>query len=276
VDNAMNPDYVVGSIRFSELVLYLLAFGGLIAVADFIGILPASVAKWLARNRVEVMLQALKRVGVRACWDEQTSSVRLVNRLLSSTGIKEPLYKIQLRAMLDEDTFNGDVHIGENRWFTSDRFVDVMGACTDPQRAAQYARILNTHAHFAGAGEFDVVATPKSGSSILGYEFAKLTGKPFVTGIQRKVQSANEQLAEHSCLDYSRNLQLKGRRVLLVDDSTTGGRKMLDLAEQLRSMGCVVDQALVLFEPKGKGARDALKAQQIGLMSVQDGPVGSF
>jgi hypothetical protein len=73
-----------------------------------------------------------------------------------------------------------------------------------------------------------------------------------------------------------KQLSLSGKTVLLVDDSTTGGSKMLDLAKALAAAGATVTDALVLFEPQGKGARERLRSSNIQLHSIVDGPVGRF
>ncbi len=83
-------------------------------------------------------------------------------------------------------------------------------------------------------------------------------------------------MSSHSRLDYSKDLDLTGKRVLLVDDSTTGGRKQMELASALREAGASVENSLVLFEPQGKGAREKLKQEGIELHAIQTGPDGSF
>ena len=159
----MNPNNLVGSVSFNDLILWVLGLGSVIAIADFVGLLPPSVAKWLARNRLEATLQALRKLGVRACWNEATGTVSLVDRTLDAAGIKEPAYKQRLRDILAQNTFSGAVVIGGTRSFHSDAFIDVMGASTDHETVVELARILNTHCVLQGVSGFDVVATPKTG-----------------------------------------------------------------------------------------------------------------
>jgi orotate phosphoribosyltransferase len=273
---AINPDNIFGDIKFNDLVLWILAVGGLPAILDYAGFLPQWLARWIARNRLESTLQALKRIGVRVSWNEEQQTLNIIQRTLSATSIMEPAYKVHLRHLLDEDSFVGSVDIGVTRKFTSEKFIDVMGGSTDPARVKEYARILNTHLGIENIPDFDLIATPKEGTPILGYEFSVLTGKPLILGVIEKAKNASQIMGNHVILDYPKSLLLQDKRALLVDDSTTGGRKMMDLAEELRRAGVTVEDAFVLFEPKGKGAREKLKRQGINLHAIVDGPQGRF
>ena len=272
----MDPNNLFGSFKFNDLILWLLGLATLVGVLDANGFLPARLAKWLARNRLENTLNALKKLDVKVCWDEERGSITITDRVLDSIGIKELAYRAELRNLLKEDSFKGSMEIGDTRIFSQDQFIDVMGATTNSQRAIRYAKLLQTHLETVKIPPFDIVATPRTGSPILGYEFARLGRKPFVMGVYEKVHDKDGAMGGHSKLDFSRALKLAGKTVLLVDDSTTGGRKQVDLAKELRAAGAIVRNSLVLFEPQGKGAREKLKLEGIDLFSVQVGPTGNF
>lgn len=270
----MNPDTIFGSIRFNDIIIWILALATVISVLESNGFLPKFIAKWLARNRLESTIKALQALGVRVTHDETDTNIKLANKLLDKTKVKELAYKTELRGMLLEDSFTGDLHIGATTYFQSGQFIDVIGSSTNPKRAVRYAKLLHTHAKIEEINDFDVVATPRSGSPILGYEFARLCQKPFIVDSPNKVTDASKTMGAHANLDFPQSLILKDKSVLIVDDSTTGGRKQIELANLLRAEGAKVEKSLILFEPKGKGAREKLTLNKIKLYSIIDGPTG--
>ena len=272
----MDIKNIFSEIAINDLILFVLALATLISVADTNGFLPNRIAKWLARNRLESTLNALRKLNVRVCWDEDKGSITLIDRVLDSTNIKEYAYKAELRAMLDEDAFEGSMQIGATTVFSSAKFIDAMGATTDTARATHYAKLLQTHYKIENMPAFDVVATPRTGSPILGYEFARLSQKPFVMGTSEKVKDKGKTMGSHSTLDYPKSLDLNGKTVMLVDDSTTGGRKQIELTKQLCDAGATVKISLILFEPQGKGAKDKLAKQGVTLHSIITGPSGNY
>ncbi len=272
----INPDNFFGAITFGNIILWILGLATVVAVLDYVGFLPSRWAKLLARNRLELILISLKRLGVQVCWNEEVITLSVLDQVLNAAHITEPAYKVRLRQLLAEDTLVGKVNIGETRTFSSDEFIDVMGGSTSMVRSLEYAKILNTHVDIESIDMFDIVATPKTGSPILGYEFSRLVKKPLVLGVLKKLDDASGNMGFHACLDFPVGLSLSGKNVLLVDDSTTGGRKMLDLATMLRDAGATVTDALVLFEPQGKRARESLAKKSITLHSIAAGPAGRF
>lgn len=272
----IDPNKFFGNWTFGSITLWLLAFGGIVTIVDFIGFLPPGLAKWLARNRLEATLKSLKQLGVRVCWNEESNTVSFFERALDAAKIKEAAYKIRLRELLTEDTYEATFNVGSTRMFTSPSFVDAMGSSTSIARALEFAKILNTHANVEGIKDFEIVACPKAGSPVLGYEFSRLTGRSLVLGVLEKVTDIGGTMGAHAALDFPKSLSLRGKKILVVDDSTTGGRKMIELIEALRKEGATISDALVLFEPKGKGAREALSRVDVQLHSVIEGPDGRF
>jgi flagellar hook assembly protein FlgD len=171
-------------------ILLILSLAGVVAVLEYVGFMPAAISRWIARNRLESTLQALKRLGVRVTWDEDSRSVGLIERTLAAVRVKQPAYKVRLQQMLEDDTYTGEFDIGQTRTFSGSTFIDVMGSSTNEGNASRYARTLKTHAASLSLTPYDVVATPKEGSPILGYEFSRLVDKPLVLGVVEKVRDA--------------------------------------------------------------------------------------
>ena len=272
----MDPNNIFGTLKFNDLILWLLSLATLFSILESIGLFPNSLAKWLARNRLENTLNSLKKLNVRVCWDEEKGLVTINDRMLDTLGIREHAYKQDLKRLLKEDSYRGAMEIGGTTTFSSDVFIDVMGSTTEPKRALRYAKILHTHLKIQGLPIFDLVATPRTGSPILGYEFARLCHKPFIMGVHEKLHDKGQTMGHHATLDFPSTLNLSGMTVLIIDDSTTGGRKQVELAVKLRSAGAIVNSSLILFEPIGKGARDKLKGVDITLYSVMNGPIGNY
>lgn len=64
------------------------------------------------------------------------------------------------------------------------------------------------------------------------------------------------------------DIPVKGARALIVDDSTTGGRRVLSVINDLRKYGYEVSECLVVFEPQNKDARKKLSDQEVNLISI--------
>lgn len=276
------PENIFGPFTWNNVLLWLLALAGLVSVVGFVvssidaaGLLPPWLARWIARNRFGETLKALERLNVRTRWDDERQSI--LNLLMSR--LETPSYLGVLQTMLAKETYTGEIQIGEGRLFTSQGFIDVIGATTRQTAAQQYAQILNTFRLEKGIVDFDLVACPKSGSPILGYEFSRLTEKQLILGkppgTSAKIKDPYNILGAHIELDFPRDVSLQGKRILLVDDSTTGGSKMLSLVKSLRAAGATVHLALVLFEPQGKDARKSLEKEEVRLFSVMSGPKGN-
>lgn len=256
----------------NKIILFVLSLGALVFVVDMVGFLPSWLEKWIAKNRLETTLRALKSLGVMVAWDnEKPSTHRSFSKKIRGS---EPLYKKKLKMMIEEASLGENaVEAGEKRSFTVENYVDIMGNSTNSEKAKDYARILYAYiVDESLLNNIDFIATPKEGSPILGYEVSHLLKKPLVLGVCHKGKSTSENVLSHLSLDYDIALDLREKRALLIDDSTTGGRVMLDLAAALRKDGAIVKDACVLFEPIGKNARTLLRNDNIILHAVVNGP----
>ncbi|WP_010324682.1 hypothetical protein [Marinobacterium stanieri] len=182
-----------------------------------------------------------------------------------------------LRKILEECTINQDVGVGSTEQVKAHQYIDAMSMSTNPADAVQLARCLSSfwrkklgdNCIKIQSPDFTFIVNPKGGSPILGYEFSKIMQKPFALHISgnHKFTSSNEKLKFQSCFD-SKYKPKEGDIALIVDDSATGGRKVLEAIDDLKPHGVVVTDCLVLFEPTVKNIRKKLKAQGIQLHSI--------
>lgn len=127
---------------------------------------------------------------------------------------------------------------------TSDVYVDVKRAWTDPDRLAVLASALA-----ARAGEEDRLAGMELGAVPLVVALALATGKPYV--VLRKAAK------EHGTRQAFEGEIPPGSRVLLIEDVTTTGGSTIRSIEIVRAAGGVVERALVVIDREA-GARDRL------------------
>jgi orotate phosphoribosyltransferase len=258
-----------------EAALWVIALSTFLLALEVVGLLPDRVSRFINRNRLALSLQILRELGV---------DVREVRRATLTARIKayfakEDNYSAQAKARLDNISIKSEVELGQERHSRFSSFVDLMGASTKPDVAIWFAKILSTHLRrLIQSGEidtdFDAIACPKDGSPILAYEFAKLMAKPLILCPVNAKFSGREDLATR-LVDVDPAVDLAAiRRVLLIDDSTTGGRKALNVIHTLRRLDIDTNDFLVVFEPKGKNARGVLQENGVRLHSVTEGPSG--
>ena len=252
------------------IILSLSSISTLLVVAEAFGFLPDKLSLWLNRKKLSQTLEILKQFGMdvdkykRAIisvnipsYSNQTDLANAVNDLLTKTKIEEP-----------------GITVGKVENACTGYWFDVMGFTTDPQMAILFARFLSTHLKHLIRDEtifqspnFDFIVTPKQGSPILGYEFAKIVDKHFVLHPEEYKFNATKKIPRKD-FDFGKNVPPKGSVALLVDDSTTGGRKMKRAVDDLRRYGYTVTDCLVIFEPTVKNARRILEQDGIRLHSI--------
>jgi len=176
----------------------------------------------------------------------------------------------KIKEVINNFVKKGKFSVGKTYQLEVEQFADLMSGSCDPNNAIAIARCLSTHIKIKSEiSDFDFVATPKNGSPIIGYEFAKIVNKPFIMHDcnETKYTTSNEEFSALSKFDSPIKLE-KGKVGLIVDDSTTGGRKVMMLADDLRALGCVVSDCLVAFEPQGKKGGNLLTSAGIRLHSI--------
>jgi len=148
------------------------------------------------------------------------------------------------------------VSVGKTEAVDVDEYWDVMGDSTNDRKAVLYARMLSSkYKELLREGlisDFDFVVTPVNGSPILGYEFAKILKKK--VALHRsdpKYYLNNGEQEWHQYFDMHPQPE-RGGKALIVDDSTTGGRMVIEAIDHARAFGYEVEHCLVVFEPQHK------------------------
>lgn len=163
--------------------------------------------------------------------------------------------------------------VGLHRPTTLKYYYDLIGGTCDSNNAEYFAQLLSSFwaANSADRSvvtdpDFDFVVTPKSGSPILGYEFAKLINKPLVLHepTKRIKNSKDDMRTWFNCSEIPE----PGSTALIVDDSTTGGEKVSEAIKHLRDYNYIVHTCLVVFEPRVKDARTRLNSLSVQLVSL--------
>ncbi len=244
----------------------LLGISGLLVVAEALGFLPDRVSRWVNRNRLAQTLAVLREMGIDIDRLRRRNVAGSITEHFQISELPE-----RVRAALRPLTIEDAVGIGATDIVRANRFIDLMGGTTAPTTAAMFARYLETFWRDCiltqGADpEIDFVVTPKSGSPILGYEFAKNLALPFITyNLAKKFVVEPDQFrAQFDCSSPPR----EGSQGLIVDDSSTGGGKILELINDLRRFGYDAKDCLIVFEPELKDARRKIRDQGVRLHSI--------
>lgn len=252
----------------NQIILFILAISTLIGILDFVGFLPGNLRNLLHVNRSNDIIETLKKLGV---------DVEKLNRLneyvkYPKESTNESIEKVT-NDMINKFKIDENIAIGHYRTKELNYYIDLIGATCDHQYAVYFARLLSTYWADAIINtnnikncKFDFVVTPKGGSPILGYEFAKLINKPFVLH-EESERFQNRPDEFRTFFNCSKNPQ-HGQTALIVDDSTTGGKMVLDTIKHLRQFEYKVDICLVVFEPCIKDAKQKLEQNDVQLVSI--------
>ena len=255
---------VVGAV-----ILAVLAVATVVTVLDWCGFLPIFISRFVFKNRVDEIKSILSEMGV----DFREQKKKRFFYKLSSFFKSDDEIGDQVKEIISRHLKTGGFEVGKTKSFKVDEYADLMSGSCDPRDAELIARCLSTYlrlnyASFSSA-DFDFVVTPKSGSPFIGYEFSKLISKPLVLHDcnEVKYRSSSDKLNAISRFDCA--VEIKSGMVgLVVDDSTTGGRKVNSLVNDLRNLGCVVSDCLVVFEPQGKNGSNLLSTNGVRLHSI--------
>lgn len=250
----------------NNLILFVLAVSTLIQVLNWLGFLPQKIRKFLKLNQSQDTLEVLEEMGV---------DIKRYQRQNAVIGIPidfpEDIEK-DTEEKLKELMLNINVSVGRNRGTALNYYIDLIGYTCDSKYAKSYAKLLSTYwAKAVAEGTvnnpcFDFIVTPKNGSPILGYEFAQLLGKPFVLH-EDSERFASRKDDMRKKFDCGKVIE-KGKTALIVDDSTTGGRMVMDTISDLRKYGFKIKTCLVVFEPQIKDARKKLNNEGVQLISI--------
>lgn len=258
---------------FLFLILTITSISTVLLLAEAVGFLPDKVSRWLNRNRLSQTIVVLKEFGIdidkhKRCAISADIPIYYDDRADLEKGLIEELRRLCITE---------NVTVGKTETVYTKFFIDLMGASTNPEIAKLFARYLSTYwkrvvkdKGVVQIPDFDFVVTPKMGSPILGYEFSQIIQKPFVLHVfEDKFQTQVDNPQRK--FDFGKHvlhLPEKGSKALLVDDSATGGRKMIDAIEDLRKYGYNVSDCLIVFEPTIKNVRERLRNRGVILHSI--------
>lgn len=260
-------------IDFDKVIIFLLAISTVISVLDWIGLLPEVVSNWLNRNRLSSFIKILKELGIDVEKQKRINISHKYTDYFNQNSQKKDNISQSLEKTLQEITLslNVEVDIGSSSIVSTNKYINVMGASTSPQKAVELSKYLTsymkqiTELDELSTVDYDFVVTPKEGSPILGYEFSRIVNKPFALHTSRPKFCGSD--SEHVKFDFYKAPR-KQSVALIVDDSTTGGRLVCDTIDDLRKLGYVVTDCLVLFEPQLKNVSDILHQKNVKLHSI--------
>jgi orotate phosphoribosyltransferase len=258
---------------FSWIILAILGVSTIIFVAESVGFLPNFIRKRIMKNRASETIDVLKDIGF------DVEKVKRQNRAAKiSEQVAPPTLSENARRLTNESVISKPLKVGRVEAVDSNSFIDLMGSTCNSSTAVDAAQQLSAHwrnviqeSSEQTIPDFDFVAAPKSGSPLIAYEFAKLQKKPLIFH--------NENLKFTSeDVDFAARFDAATKPApdsvgIIIDDSTTGGRKGLEVIEHLRDAGYQVHDFLVIFEPLtkqavGRNASARLKAVDVRLHSI--------
>ncbi|MCF6172745.1 MAG: hypothetical protein L3J44_03040 [Campylobacteraceae bacterium] len=246
-----------------EIILYISAISTIILVAEATGILPLLISKYIFRRKFANTIEMLKELGC----DIEKKQLITKNDKIFSMEIENKLKKI---------TIKKNVEIGKRQnGKIFPEYINLMGATANERNAIDFARELYTFKkeHLSSV-EFDFIVTSKLGSPILGYEFAKLIEKPFVLhSSEEKFRPIDKKPDARIKFDFGNQKFKNFKKALIVDDSTTGGRKIKEIIVDLKRYRFEVSDCLVVFAPQGKNADTELKEEGVKLHSIVQTPI---
>lgn len=258
---------------FSWIVLTLLGISTVVFVCDAVGFLPKRLQNFLYRNRSAQTIEVLKDLGFEVDRVKRKNRAARIAEKRTADSLEQGAKKLTDSFMIKKR-----LKVGRVDAVQTNSFINLMGASCNPIRALEAAQLLsslwrNKISEFdeKTIPDFDFVAAPKAGSPLIAYEFARLHKKPLVLHNENpKFQSEEFDFA--SLFDAEEQPE-DGARAIIVDDSTTGGRKAAETIQHLRDSGYVVSDFLVVFEPLtkkdiGRNAAERLSAVGVTLHSI--------
>ncbi len=116
------------------------------------------------------------------------------------------------------------------------------------------------------APEFDVILTPEAKSIPIAYEFSRQSGKPYVVArkgvkvymrnpLEVEVNSITTQHKQHLYLGETEVEQIRGKRVLVVDDVVSTGESLAAVRKLVSAAGGI-EAAVCTFLVEGDGDHD--------------------
>jgi orotate phosphoribosyltransferase len=225
------------------------------------------------RNRAAQTIDVLRDIGFDVERVKRQNRASKIGEKIAPTTLADNAKRLTSAHLISKP-----LKVGRVDAVDTNSFIDLMGATCDPVKALDAAQQLSAHwrnivssTDETTTPDFDFVAAPKSGSPLIAYEFAKLHKKPLVLHNETpKFVSDGEDFEAHFDAAFRPE---NGSVGLIVDDSTTGGRKGVEVIQNLREAGYQVHDFLVIFEPLTKRERERnakvrLQAVNVSLHSI--------
>jgi orotate phosphoribosyltransferase len=141
----------------------------------------------------------------------------------------------------------------------SDYYIDIKKASSNPKILKKLAEAMAEY-----AGGYDFIAGMELGAVPLSVALSLETGIPYV--IIRK------EKREHGTGKQIEGGEVKGKRVLVIEDVTTSGKSVVKSIQILRENKAIVDEVVVVVD-RETGAEEKLRTVEVGfipLLSVSD------
>lgn len=248
--------------------LVILSITTIIDLLCRFGLFPQNWIKRLKLGHAQDTLEVIKELGVDVDLYRRRNATINIPYFYSGKNLEKETLK-----MLNDIKIHKKVSVGRVQSTNLPYYIDLIGHSCNQQTAEAYARLLSSywkymidHTPDVKNPRIDFVCTPKNGSPILGYEFAKILQVPFVLheDSERFRSSVDDMRKKFDCA----SVPYPGSIALIVDDSTTGGRMVLDTIDDLKKYNYTVTECLVVFEPQAKNARKKLNDKHVNLLSI--------
>ena len=136
----------------------------------------------------------------------------------------------------------------------SNYYVDIKQASTNPGILRVIAKEMKDY-----ATDYDIVAGMELGAVPIAVALSLESGKPFV--IVRKQEKA------HGTKKFIEGEDVKGKKVLVVEDVTTTGGSVIRAVKILRENGAIVDKVITVVD-REEGAKERLNEENVELIPL--------
>jgi orotate phosphoribosyltransferase len=234
--------------------------------------LPRSIEETVYSRKEREIRGILARMGITRRVDQYAQ----LSQILDVTEQRPARdYRRELERIVAMHISLSPVKVGKTYTSVFEYYIDIMGACTDYRVAERCARILANFIRDETAKAlldnevdsivYNRIVVPKGGTPTLGFMLSYVLRVPctFFRG------SEDPKVRDPAPVEaYFDGEILPGDKVILVDDSTTGGRMFNQAILKIREAGAEIRHGFVLFEPLGKDARGRLRHAGLDLHSV--------
>lgn len=273
----MNPSLIIQIIEWAGIIalsVYVIAsaYRDIVEILYEKGVpLPKVIEEALFSRKKKEISHALEEIGIKS----HSEPYKQLNQILRIAE-KRPFasYQQELERIMAMSFSRGTFEVGKTYSQRFGYFVDLTGATTNYQIAERCARILanfirdemnRTLADESRPVVFNKIVVPKSGSPAIGFLLSQILNVPcvFFRGDKEpKIRTSDDVNI------YFDGSVLPGDKLILVDDSTTGGRMCNQAIIKINEARAEVHHAFVLFEPIGKDARGRLAHSGVELHSI--------